>query len=85
MKTKKQRSAFCQYLSLGMALLALLSFVTFILAACGSDSGTGSDAVETSESKTVYGLGECKGANEGVTKLVTSENRYYICADGQSW
>ena len=62
---------------------SIATILGVFLAACSSDSGTGSDAVETSEVKTVYGLGDCKGSNEGVTKLVTSENRYYTCADGQ--
>jgi uncharacterized protein (TIGR02145 family) len=63
--------------------VCLLSIVALFLAACGSDSGTNSDTDEVAEVKTVYGLGDCKGANEGVTKLVTSENRYYICTNGE--
>ena len=63
-------------------IIAIASILGVFLAACGSDSGTGSDAVETSESKTVYGLGDCKGANEGVTKFVTSEDQYYKCMNG---
>ncbi len=46
------------------------------LAAC-SDSGTGVTQVET-----VNELGECEESNEGVTKLVTSEDQYYKCVDG---
>ena len=72
-----------------------LAFVTvaglaFALTACGSDAGTDSgkgsseSAVgETAEVKTVYGLGECEASNEGVVKLVTSEDQYYKCADGE--
>jgi uncharacterized protein (TIGR02145 family) len=63
-------------------IITITAILGAFLAACGSDSGTGSDAVETSESKTVYGLGDCKGANEGVTKFVTSEDQYYKCMNG---
>ena len=63
-------------------ILSLVSLAALILAACGSDSGNGAEADATAEVKTIYGLGECKGANEGVTKLVTSENRYYTCEEG---
>ena len=51
-------------------------FAAFFLAAC-SDSGTGVTQVET-----VNELGECEESNEGVTKLVTSEDQYYKCVDG---
>jgi len=57
----------------------LLSVVALFLIACGSDSGTGSG---TAQAETIYGLGECDASNEGVTKLVTSENLYYKCIDG---
>ena len=57
----------------------LISLVVFLLAACGSDSGTGSGVAQA---ETVYGLGECEKSNEGVIKLVTSENQYYKCVDG---
>jgi len=62
-------------------------FGTF-LAACGSDSGTDSDNdadadMGSTRVETIYDLGECKGANEGVTKYVTSEFRYYTCSDGR--
>ena len=50
--------------------------------ACGSDSGNGAEADATAEVKTIHGLGECQSANEGVTKLVTSEDVYYTCSDG---
>ena len=83
MKTKKQRLAFGQYPNSRIMFLNLLFLAALFLAACGSDSSSGVDTTETSEVKTVYGLGDCKGSNEGVTKLVTSENRYYTCADGQ--
>ena len=63
-------------------IITVASIMSVLLAACGSDSGTGSDTAETSEAKTVYGLGDCKGANEGVTKFVTSEDQYYKCVDG---
>ena len=57
----------------------LISLMVFLLVACGSDSGTESGPVQA---ETVYGLGECEKANEGVTKLVTSENQYYKCLNG---
>ena len=57
----------------------LIPLATIFLAACGSDSGTGSGAAQA---ETIYGLGECDASNEGVTKLVTSENQYYKCIDG---
>ena len=64
-------------------IISIASVLGVFLAACGSDSSSGADTVETSEVKTVYGLGECKGANEGVTKLVTSEDQYYTCSGGE--
>ncbi len=79
MKTKKQRSAFYLYHNSGMVFLTLLFFAALVLAACGSDSGTGSGVAQA---ETVYGLGECEASNEGVIKLVTSENQYYKCVDG---
>ena len=88
MKTKMQRLAFYPCLNLGMAFLTLLSLTALFFAACGSDSSSGVDTAETSEVKTIHGLGDCKGSNNGITKLVTSENRYYTCANGQwsvSW
>lgn len=54
----------------------------FLFVACGNDSGNGADSDAVAEVKTIHGLGECKGANEGVTKLVTSEDAYYTCSDG---
>jgi uncharacterized protein (TIGR02145 family) len=56
----------------------LISFVILLLVAC-SDSGTDSGPAQA---ETVYGLGECETANEGAVKLVTSENQYYKCVDG---
>ena len=79
MKTKKQRSAFCLYLNSGMVFLTLLFFAALFFAACDSDSGTGSGIAQA---ETVYGLGECEESNEGAVKLVTSENQYYKCVDG---
>lgn len=60
----------------------LLSTVALFLAACGSDSSSSADMGEAEEVKIVYSLGACKAENEGATKLVTSENRYYKCVDG---
>ena len=60
----------------------LLSLTIFFFVACGSDSSSGADTAETSEVKTIHGLGDCKGANEGVTKLVLSENTNYKCVSG---
>ena len=57
-------------------------FGIMILTACGGDSGNGADSDTVAEVKTIHSLGECKGANEGVTKLVTSEDAYYTCSDG---
>ena len=57
----------------------LVSVVSFFLAACGSDSGTDSGPAQA---ETVYGLGECEESNDGVIKLVTSEDQYYKCVDG---
>ena len=57
----------------------LLSLVAFFFVACGSDSGTGSGIAQA---ETVYGLGECEGANEGVVKWVISEDQYYTCRKG---
>ena len=57
-----------------------LSFVAMaILVACGSGSGTGTGPAQVG---TINDLGECGTSNEGVTKLVTSENQYYKCVDG---
>ena len=56
----------------------LIFFVIFLFVAC-SDSGTDSGIAQA---ETVYGLGECERSNEGVTKLVTSEDQYYKCVDG---
>ena len=53
-----------------------------IISACGSDSGNG-PASSSEQAETVYGLGECKDANIGKTKLVTSENMYYKCENGK--
>ena len=53
-----------------------------IISACGSDSGSG-PASSSEQAETVYGLGECKDANIGKTKLVTSENMYYKCENGK--
>ena len=64
-------------------IIAITSILGVFFAACGSDSSSGVDTAETSEVKTIYGLGDCKGSNNGITKLVTSENRYYTCTDGQ--
>ena len=61
--------------------VTIISLLIFFVA-CGSNSGngTGSDAI--AEVKTTHSLGECNGANEGVAKLVTSEDAYYICSNG---
>ena len=61
-----------------------LSFAAMALFVSCSDSGTDSESAEgeVAEVKTVYGLGECEELNEGVVKLVTSENQYYKCMDG---
>ena len=59
--------------------VCLLSLAALFLAACGSDSGTDSGPAQA---ETVYGLGECETVNEGVIKLVTSEDQYYKCVDG---
>ena len=60
-------------------IITITSILGVFLAACGSDSGTGSGIAQA---ETVYGLGECEESNEGVIKLVTSENQYYKCVDG---
>ena len=62
----------------------MLPFVVLILLlfnACGSSS---SDYDENSNEqvKTIYGLGECDEANEGVTKFVISENEPFTCVKG---
>ena len=62
-----------------IVIIAISSILSAFLAACGSDSGTGSGIAQA---ETVYGLGECEKSNEGVIKLVTSENRYYKCVNG---
>ena len=64
-------------------IITIASILGAFLVACGSDSGSDADMGEVEEVKTVHGLGECKGANEGVTKLVTSENKYDTCSNGQ--
>ena len=64
-------------------IIAIASVLGVLLTACGSDSSSGVDTAETSEVKTIHGLGECKSANEGVTKFVTSEDQYYTCTDGE--
>ena len=64
-------------------IIGIVSVFGAFLAACGSDSGSDADTGEVEEVKTVHGLGECKGSNEGVTKLVTSENKYYTCSNGR--
>ena len=63
-------------------IITFASIAALFLAACGSESGSSVDTGEVEEVKTVYSLGACKAENEGVTKLVTSENRYYKCVDG---
>ena len=60
-------------------IITIASILGVFLVACGSDSGTGSGIAQA---ETVYGLGECEASNEGVVKLVTSENQYYKCVDG---
>ena len=62
------------------------SFFISILAAafyvaCSDSSGTSSDNVETVDS--VYGLGECDSANEGMTRYVESEGKNYTCSNGE--
>jgi uncharacterized protein (TIGR02145 family) len=59
-------------------IITIASILGAFLVAC-SDSGTGSGIAQA---ETVYGLGECEESNEGVIKLVTSENQYYKCVDG---
>ena len=61
--------------------MQLLIFLVILLLVACSDSGTDSGIAQV---ETVYGLGECEAANEGVVKLVTSENQYYKCKGG-SW
>ena len=60
-------------------IIIIATILGVFLAACGSDSGTGSGIAQA---ETVYGLGECETANEGVVKLVTSEDQYYRCVNG---
>ena len=60
-------------------IISAISIFGAFLAACGSDSGTDSG---TAQAETIYGLGECDASNEGVVKLVTSEDQYYKCEDG---
>ena len=62
--------------------LTICLFVAMFLTACGSDSGNGIDSDAIAEVKTIHSLGACKGANEGVTKFVTSEDAYYTCSNG---
>ena len=63
-------------------IIVIASILGVFLAACGSDSGTNSGTGKAREAMTVYGLGECKEANEGAIKRVTSERAYYKCEDG---
>ena len=64
-------------------IITTMSILGVFLTACGSDSSSGVDTAETPEVKTIHGLGECKSANEGVTKFVTSEDQYYTCSAGE--
>lgn len=67
-------------------LLKIQLFVSFAILcffACCGDSSNGAEVDVMAETKTIYGLGDCRGVNEGVTKLVTSENKYYTCEDGR--
>ena len=59
-----------------------ISLAALFLAACGSNSGTGIAVAEEGSVTTKMGLGNCDESNEGVTKLVTSENQNYTCTDG---
>ena len=68
-------------------VITIAAILGVFFAACGGDSGTdsdkGADADEGStQVETIYDLGDCRGANEGVTKYVTSEHRYYKCENG---
>ena len=56
-------------------IITFASILALCFAACGSDSGP-------AQAETVYGLGECEESNDGVIKLVTSEDQYYKCVDG---
>lgn len=62
--------------------LTICIIEVMFLVACGGDSGNGADSDAVAEVKTIHSLGACKGANEGVTMLVTSEDMYYTCSNG---
>ena len=59
-----------------------MSILGVFISACGSDSGNGADSDAVAEVETIHSLGACKGANEGVTKYVTSESMNYKCVNG---
>ena len=63
--------------------VCLLSLAALFLAACGDFSGSRSDSDEVEKVPTRADLGSCKGADEGTTKLVTAENKFYTCTNGQ--
>ena len=69
------------YRSCRVLTLSIFIAVLMVCVACNSGSGTASSGL-SEQTETIYGLGECTDASNGVTKLVTSENRYYKCENG---